>query len=304
MSKEAQAPLTAFRPTREFFIGIDSDGCAFDTMEIKHKECFCPNFVEKFHCQAVSKYTREAWEFVNLYSKWRGCNRWLAVMRVLGLLHERQEVQRRGAKITEAKHVQAFVDSGTTLSNDGLASYIEKTPDPEAKGELEHALDWSLTVNKTIARMVHDVPPFPFLRESLQQAQDKADMIVVSQTPTEALTREWQEHEIDGFVHIIAGQEMGKKSEHIAIAAGGKYPNDKILMIGDAPGDLKAARDNNALFYPVNPGDEESSWRRFHDEALGRFFAGTYTGDYEQALLEEFEKLLPEHAPWERQSEQ
>ena len=30
--------LHDFRPTREFFIGIDSDGCAFDTMEIKHKE--------------------------------------------------------------------------------------------------------------------------------------------------------------------------------------------------------------------------------------------------------------------------
>ena len=24
----------------EFFIGFDSDGCVFDSMEVKHKECF------------------------------------------------------------------------------------------------------------------------------------------------------------------------------------------------------------------------------------------------------------------------
>ena len=160
---DSHAQLKAFQPTREFFIGIDSDGCVFDTMEIKHKECFCPNFVEKFECQAVSKYTREAWEFVNLYSKWRGCNRWLAVLHVLALLRERPEVQRRGAKISDARHIQAFVDSGAVLSNDGLKAYIEKATAPEARQALEHALDWSLAVNATIARMVHGVPPFPYL---------------------------------------------------------------------------------------------------------------------------------------------
>ena len=297
---DPQAELKALQPTCEFFIGIDSDGCAFDTMEIKHKECFCPNFVEKFNCQAVSKYTREAWEFVNLYSKNRGCNRWLAVLEVLRLLRERPEVQRRNVKISEAKHIRGFVDSGSKRSNDGLKAYIESVLAPEAKAELEHALDWSLTVNATIGRMVHDVPPFPYLRDSLEKAKGKADMIVVSQTPTEALVREWKEHKIDGYVRAIAGQEQGRKGEHIKLAAGGKYPTEKILMIGDAPGDLKAARDNNALFYPVNPGNEETSWQHLHEEALDRFFAGTYAGDYEKSLLDEFEKLLPEQPPWER----
>jgi hypothetical protein len=39
-----QEQLIALKPEKEFFIGIDSDGCAFDTMEIKQKECFevCP----------------------------------------------------------------------------------------------------------------------------------------------------------------------------------------------------------------------------------------------------------------------
>ena len=126
----------------------------------------------------------------------------------------------------------------------------------------------------------------------------RADMIVVSATPCEALEREWAEHGIDKYVSAIAGQEMGKKAEHLKLAAGGRYPPEKILMIGDAPGDMKAARANNALFYPVNPGHEEESWARFHDEAMGKFVAGEYAGEYEASLIAEFDKLLPEHPSW------
>ena len=61
-------------PTKEFFVGVDSDGCAFDTMELKHKECFIPNTIKYYNLQSVSKYAREAAEFVNLYSKSRGIN--------------------------------------------------------------------------------------------------------------------------------------------------------------------------------------------------------------------------------------
>ena len=129
---------------------------------------------------------------------------------------------------------------------------------------------------------------------------DKADMIVVSATPTPALEKEWNEHDIARYVKVIAGQEMGKKSEHLTLAAKGKYPPGHVLMIGDAPGDLKAARSIDALFYPINPGDEERSWKRFYDEAKGRFFAGTYAGDYEAALIKEFDRYLPETPPWKK----
>ncbi len=68
---------------------------------------------------------------------------------------------------------------------------------------------------------------------------------------------------------MIAGQEMGKKADHLRLAAAGKYPADHVLMIGDAPGDLKAARANGFLFFPVNPGAEDASWQRFFEEAMG-----------------------------------
>ena len=297
---EAARPLLEMQPKFEFFVGIDSDGCAFDTMEIKHKECFIPNIIKYWDLQPVSKYAREAAEFVNLYSKWRGINRWPALVMVFDLLRERPEVIARHVEIPQVPRIREFIkaheEEGIPLSNDGLRAYMAKHPHPE----LERALAWSEAVNATVAEMVHGIPPFPYVRQSLERLAQVADIIVVSATPCEALEREWREHGIDRYVRVIAGQEMGKKSEHIALATKGRYAPDHILMIGDAPGDLKAARANNALFFPINPGHEEESWQRFYEEALDRFLAGTYAGDYEAQLIADFEKLLPEVPPWKR----
>jgi phosphoglycolate phosphatase-like HAD superfamily hydrolase len=93
---------------------------------------------------------------------------------------------------------------------------------------------------------------------------------------------------------------MGKKSLHLELGSGGKYAPEHVLMIGDAPEDMKSARAVRALFYPINPGHEEASWHRFHDEGLHRFLRGTYAGAHEAALIAEFEALLPEVPPWQR----
>ncbi len=294
---EAARPLVEMQPQHDFFIGIDSDGCAFDTMEIKHKECFTPNIIKYWDLQGVSKYAREAAEFVNLYSIWRGVNRWPALIKVFDLLRVRPEVIKRHVAIPEAPHIRAFMsDKAFPQSNDGLKAYKTQYPDPE----LDKALAWSQGVNATIADMVYGIPPFPFVRESLQFLSTRADMLVVSQTPDEALHREWAEHGIDQYVRDIAGQEKGTKSQHIAFAAGGKYTPNHILMIGDALGDLKAARDNNALFFPINPGHEDESWQRFFEEGVHKFLAEEFEGDYEASLIAEFEKFMPEVPPWEK----
>jgi phosphoglycolate phosphatase-like HAD superfamily hydrolase len=123
-------------------------------------------------------------------------------------------------------------------------------------------------------------------------------MIVVSQTPVEALVREWKENKIDHFVGFIAGQEHGTKTEHIKYSAEGKYDKSKILMVGDAPGDYKAAKANGALFFPIIPGDEEASWAELGGEGLKRFFAGSFAGAYQEKLLAAFDKALPSLPSW------
>jgi phosphoglycolate phosphatase-like HAD superfamily hydrolase len=291
---ESSEKLLAFQPRHSFFVGIDSDGCVFDSMEIKHKECFIPNIIKYWKLQAISKYARAAAEFVNLYSKWRGTNRFPALTKTFELLRDWPEPLRRSVKIPEAPTLQAWINSGVTLGNPSLEKEIEKTGDPVLKLTLE----WSKAVNRSIADIVEGVPPFPFFRECAEKLSRQADIICVSATPGEALAREWEEHDIAKYAAVIAGQEMGSKKEHLKVTAGGKYQKDCVLMIGDAPGDLSAARANSALFFPVNPGHEEESWERFYGEAMARFFNHTYAGNYDAALIAEFEKLLPEKPPW------
>jgi phosphoglycolate phosphatase-like HAD superfamily hydrolase len=295
---QATDPTQALRdlqPQQQFFVGIDSDGCAFDTMEIKHKECFCPMTIKYWGLQPVSKYAREAFEFVNLYSKWRGANRWPALVKVLDLLRERAEVVARGVEIPPAPKLREFIASGQPMSNAGLKVYMAEHPD----AELQRGMDWSVAVNDAIEDIVHGVPPFPFVRESLQALNAKADVVVVSATPTDALEREWSEHDIARYVRIIAGQEMGTKKQHLAAAAQGKYAEGHILMIGDAMGDLEAARSINALFFPILPGEEEKSWERFYNEAMHKFLACEYAGAYEEGLIAEFKQYLPETPKWQ-----
>jgi phosphoglycolate phosphatase-like HAD superfamily hydrolase len=293
-ASDPQAPLKEMPKTRDFLVGIDSDGCVFDTMEIKHKECFIPNIIKHWGLQAVSKYARAVGEFVNLYSKWRGVNRFPALLLAFDLLRDWPEAMRRSPEIPEVHSLREWVERESKLGNPALEAAVDETGDPV----LRRALAWSTAVNAAVADMVHGVPPFPYVRESLRKLSGKADSIVVSATPNEALEREWKEHDIAKCVAVIAGQEMGKKAEHLALASGGRYEPDHILMIGDAPGDLKAAQANDALFYPVRPGHEEESWRRFRDEALDRFLEGAYAGEYEAKLIAEFDELLPETPPW------
>ena len=294
--------LKDFEPKKKFFVGIDSDGCVFDTMGIKQRECFCPWMIAYFGLQPVAQAARECKEFADLFSKTRGANRHKTTKRIIAeLLPSHPEVKKRNFKVPQYPHYFAWVDDPKSLlSNDGLGQAIAATSNPDAKRELQLALDWSERVNWAIKETVKDMPPFPFVRESLDKMGPLADIIVVSSTPYEALAREWEEHGVAKYAAVIAGQEMGKKAEHLEYTAKGKYEKDHVLMIGDAPGDMKAAGANDALFYPINPGDEIESWKRFCDEAFDKFINGRYAGGYEAELVAEFDAHLPEKPPWER----
>lgn len=280
----------------EFFIGFDSDGCVFDSMEVKHKECFCPAFIKHYNMQSASKYAREVWDFVNLYSKTRGCNRFWAIYHSMKYIANRPEILARGCKVADIADLEAWMAKESKLGNPALEAYLEKVDSPE----LRQALEWSKEVNARVKDMVHGVPPLPGVKEVLAAASQKADLIVVSQTPLEALVREWAENEMDGYVNLICGQEHGTKTEHIKYSAGGKYAADAVLMVGDAPGDYKAAAANEALFFPIIPGKEEESWAELLNNGLNKFFNKEFAGAYQQSLLDAFNASLPDTPAWEK----
>ena len=286
--------LSDLQPQHPYFVGIDSDGCAFPSMEVKHKECFIPEIVRHFGLQPISKYAREAAEFVNLYSQMRGANRFPALMKVMDLLAERPEVQRSPVAVPRLPALRAWAERAPSLANPELMEAVRASNDPE----LRKVLDWSNAVNSSIARMVQGVPPFAGVEAILSELRERADVIVVSATPSEALRREWAEHRLDGYVRAIAGQEVGSKSEMLQQAAGGRYADGHVLMVGDAPGDWRAARSIGALFFPIAPGREEESWRRLQEEGLRRFFESSFAGAFEDELLAEFQAILPEQPPW------
>jgi phosphoglycolate phosphatase-like HAD superfamily hydrolase len=290
---DPQAPLKNFPRKHDRLVCVDSDGTALDTMEIKHKECFIPSTIRYWDLQPVARYARAAAEFVNLYSRDRGINRFPALVKTLDLLEQWPGVPRDVA-IPRAEGLRAWVGQETRLNNETLREAAGRSGD----ADLQRALDWSTAVNQSVAATVRHCPPFPWVRESLERLSAGADIMVCSVMPVEALEREWNEHGIARHVTLIAGQEMGGKREHIALAMHGRYEKNRVLMIGDAPADHAAASANGVRFFPICPEREDVSWRRMFEQAAERFLGEGYDDAYEGALIAEFEKLLQEKPSW------
>ena len=284
-----QSQLLNLKPEHDYFIGIDSDGCVFDSMEVKQKEFFIPNALKYFNLYAISRILRETWEFVNLYSIYRGGNRFTSLIKVFELLGERNEIKESGVRLPDMKPLKEWMKSETKLGNATLRKYFESNYDPD----LEKVVRWTEALNEDIGKWLRNIPPFPYAFPAIRKIAESADLIVVSQTPLEALDREWKEAGMMEFLKVIAAQEHGTKTEHIALAAKGKYDPDKILMIGDAKGDLDAAKNNGVLFYPIIPGNENNSWKKFSDEAYEMFISGKFRGEYEDKAIREFLTYLP-----------
>lgn len=293
MSNPAQA-LIDFKPRHDFLVCFDSDGCVFDAMEIKHKECFAPSFIKHWNLQPCARYAREVWEFVNLYSVTRGCNRFHALIAALELLASRPEAVARGYQMPDLTSLREWVAHEINLGNPALEKAVAASGDPI----LSQALRWSRGVNEAVADMVKNVPPFLHVRETIEKAGEAADLMVVSATPYEALSREWQEHGLLGSMTVVAGQEAGTKKEQIRLAKTGRYADDHVLMVGDAPGDLEAAMANGVLYFPINPGREDESWEQLFSEGLDRLLTGTFAGPYQEKIIAGFRAILPDSPPW------
>lgn len=272
---------------KEFLLCVDSDGCAINTMEYKHKLYFGPQMVDVWNLEEISEEVLKVWNHVNLYSKWRGINRFLALAKVFEIIKEKAELAGQSETIPDFSPLLQWIEAGTKLSNESL----EKV----AVGKdvfLNQVLDWSKKVNEEIATSKEETLPFLGVEESLKKAQNLADIVVISSANSEALDKEWNELGLAAYVKEIAGQEMGTKTNCIAMAKEGRYVDTQVLMVGDALGDLEAARNNGVLFYPIIPGKESMSWSRFYQEAFDKFIQGKYAGEYEKKVTQEFTMVL------------
>lgn len=289
--------LLNMTPSKEFLVCVDSDGCVFDNMELKHKECFCPATVNVWGLQSVSRYAREAAEFVNLYSKSRGMNRFPAVIRTLELLGQRKEAVERGYVCPDLSPLKKWVEETDSLSARGIREYAEANGG-DMDPVLATAARWSAEVDENIERIVHGVAPLPGVKDAFARLAEFADIVIVSATPHEALVREWGSQGLLDHIAVVAGQELGTKKDCIRKAMEGKYSPEKVLMVGDAPGDHEAAKANGVLYYPIIPGQEVESWSLMCSEAAEKFRLGVYAGEYMDARIAAFNTVLKDEPEW------
>ena len=281
--------LNHFVPRHPSAVCVDSDGCAMDTMNIKHFRCFGPCMITEWGLEEWREELLDRWNVINLFSATRGINRFK------GLAKELAEIDRTYKSIEGIEKLREWADEAPELSNDALAAYCEAE---EAAGRncpeiLKKALNWSREVNAAIRRLpeeeIHD---FPGVREALAMAHEASDVAVVSSANRDAVLAEWTRFGLLPHVDLVCAQDTGSKAYCVKQLRQKGYARDRLLLCGDAPGDLQAAISGDSLFYPILVGMEAESWAEFRREALPRFYAGTFDGAYQEELIRRFKENL------------
>lgn len=274
--------LQHFTPAKAWLVCVDSDGCAMDTMDIKHFRCFGPCMVEEWNLQKWEKPILERWNEINLYSMTRGVNRFK------GLAMALTEIDRTYCPIEGVEELAQWVQSAPELSNRAVEQAAAT-----AKGPcLAKALAWSQKVNAAINALPEsEKNPFSGAAEGLEAAHAVADVAVVSSANREAVEEEWSRCGLLGKVDVVCCQDTSSKADCIAALLGKGYAPDHVVMVGDAPGDKTAAEKNGVWFYPILVRHEAESWRELASEGLERFRQDDFA-PYAETKGQQFEQNL------------
>ena len=159
-------------------------------------------------------------------------------------------------------------------------------------------LRWNREVNENIRTKARNLSAFPGVKKALESAAGRASVHIVSSANSESVRREWDANGLLEHVAGVSAQESGTKEDALHCAEDSGFGASERLLIGDSPGDQKAAERTGSLFYPIIPGDEAASWHRFTEEALPRWFDRRFDRDYQTSLLSDFGRALPSHPPW------
>ena len=272
----------SFERKHDFLICVDSDGCAMDTMDIKHFRCFGPCMIEVWGLHAHEQELLARWNEVNLYTMTRGINRFKGLAIALKEAEETYD----DVQIDDLETFLRWTETTKELSNRAIEEVLAQK---ESKS-LRMALEWSERVNVAIKNLPEEENlPFEGAKAGLAAAHAAADVAIVSSANAGAVREEWTRHNLIEHTDIMLAQDVGTKAYCIGQLLQKGYEKAHVLMIGDAPGDQKAAEDNGVLYYPILVKKEKSSWERFLSEGLEKFLSGTYSGKYQEERINEFQ---------------
>lgn len=275
--------LENFQKKKEFLFCIDSDGCAMDTMDIKHIRCFGPCMVEEWGLDAWKDTILERWNEINLYTMTRGINRFKGLAKAL------KEIDATYCKIEGVDELAAWANESPELSNGALVKALEE----KDSVVLRKALSWSKKVNESINKLPYeDKKPFEGVKKALEYAHRFGDVAIVSSANRQAVVEEWELYGLLDHVDIILAQDVGSKAYCIQELLKKGYAKENALMVGDAPGDKDAAKKNGVYYYPILVKHEKESWDEFVEVAVEKLQTGNYGGAYQEEKETEFLKNL------------
>ena len=261
----------SFEKKHEYLVCVDSDGCVMDTMNCKHFNCFGPCMVTEWGLEEWKDEILARWNVINLFSMTRGINRFKGLAMALG------EIDKQYKPIPGVAALQHWADTAPALSNDGVIKAAEEATDPEAKAIFAKALAWSKAVNAAIVALPEELKvPYDGAKEGLAAAHEFADVAMVSSANRDAVEEEWGKFGLLQHTDIVLAQDVGSKAACIAAMLKFGYDPDKVLMLGDAPGDCDAAEKNGVHYYPILVNHEKASWEEAVAVAFGKLQAGEY----------------------------
>ena len=260
-----------FERKHDYLVCVDSDGCVMDTMNCKHFHCFGPCMVTEWGLEARKEEILDRWNVINLFSMTRGINRFKGLAMALG------EINEKYTPITGIAALQHWADTAPALSNDAVAKAAAEATDADAKLVFEKALSWSKAVNAAIVELDEAMKvPYDGAKEGLAAAHTFADVAMVSSANRDAVEEEWGKFGLLEHTDIVLAQDVGSKAACIKEMLKFGYDLDKVVMIGDAPGDCDAAEKNGVYYYPILVNHEKESW----EEAVKMAFLLLQTGSY------------------------
>ena len=261
----------SFEKKHEYLVCVDSDGCVMDTMNCKHFHCFGPCMVTEWGLEEWKDEILARWNVINLFSMTRGINRFKGLAMALG------EIDKQYKPIPGVAALQHWADTAPALSNDGVAKAAAEAEDEEAKAIFAKALSWSKAVNAAIVELDEALKvPYAGAKEGLAAAHQFADVAMVSSANRDAVEEEWGKFGLLEHTDIVLAQDVGSKAACIKEMLKFGYDVNKVVMVGDAPGDCDAAEKNGVHYYPILVNHEKESW----DEAVKTAFPKLQSGAY------------------------
>ena len=266
--------LSTYQKKKDFLVCVDSDGCAMDTMDVKHIKAFGPCMVAEWGLEQWQEEILTRWNEINLYTMTRGINRFRGLAKAL------REIDEKYTKIEDLDTLADWAANSPELSNDAVKRAIEQNPRSVI---LKKALNWSLAVNNSINALPESEKlPFAGVKEALAYAHQYADVAIVSSANLGAVLDEWKLYGLLEHTDIVLAQDAGSKAFCIGELLKKGYAPDHVLMCGDAPGDQDAARKNGVFYYPILVKHEKESWAEFLEVGMEHLLEGTYGGEYQE----------------------